>query len=62
MEEIIKCPHCSTDQNNYKCEYTCNYCNTSYCIICKEPFYIANYQTIKGHYKFCNNNYYKAKY
>jgi hypothetical protein len=63
MEESIICPYCLTDQNNYKCENICNTCNATYCIICNKPFHIINYQTKKGHFKFCNNNnYYIAKY
>ena len=53
MEESILCPYCYTDQNNYKCEKTCHSCNTMYCIICNEPFYIINYQIIKGHLNSC---------
>jgi hypothetical protein len=61
MEEVIICPYCLTDQNNYKCEKTCNKCNTTYCIQCNEPFHIINFKIIKGHYELCYYNY-KAKY
>ncbi len=56
MEEEIICPTCSTNQNNYKCEYSCNYCNTMYCISCNQPFHIINYNYIKGHYNNCHYN------
>jgi hypothetical protein len=59
MEASIICPYCLTDQNSYKCEINCTYCNTLYCLVCHEPFYIINnnYNNInKGHFKNCYIN------
>lgn len=53
MESNIICPHCNTDQNSYKCEINCTYCNTFFCLVCHEPFYIINNISIKGHNKTC---------
>ncbi len=58
METNIICPNCKTDLNSYKCENTCNFCDTIYCISCNEPFYIENYISYKGHK---NNCYIKSK-
>ena len=57
METNIICPNCITNMNDYKCEHTCNYCDTIYCLSCHEPFYYNNqgynqgYN--KGHKKSC---------
>ena len=63
MESTIICPHCNTDQNKYKCEINCNYCNTFFCLVCYEPFYIINNISYKGHFTNCYiinyNNYSK---
>ncbi len=56
METNIICPNCITDMNSYKCEYTCNYCDTIYCLLCNEPFYIINFVSYKGHRKMCYIN------
>ena len=53
MEETIICPYCYIDQNSYKCEINCVYCNTLYCLICNKPFYIINNISNKGHFKNC---------
>jgi hypothetical protein len=54
METNIICPHCNTDMNSYKCEHTCNYCDTIYCLSCNEPFYNNNKgYYYKGHKKNC---------
>jgi hypothetical protein len=49
METDIICPNCFTNLNSYKCEHTCDYCDTIYCLLCNEPFYNNN----KGHKKSC---------
>lgn len=59
METDIICPNCFTDMNSYKCEHTCNYCDTIYCLSCCEPFYIINFDNqcyYKGHKKNCYKN------
>jgi hypothetical protein len=53
METNIICPNCNTDQNSFKCEINCTYCNTYYCLVCHEPFYIENFNIIRGHMKDC---------
>jgi hypothetical protein len=61
METNIVCPHCNTDMNNYKCEYNCSYCNTIYCLSCREPFYIEKNISYKGHQQNCYINNIKSK-
>jgi len=66
MGTNIICPNCSTDQNSFKCEINCTYCNTYYCLVCHEPFYIINNNIIRGHLKECyinniNNKFIKSK-
>ncbi len=56
MEQNIICPHCNKNINDYKCEYTCNYCNTIYCLSCKKEFHIINNITNKDHYNKCYIN------
>ncbi len=53
METEIICPHCYTDMNNYKCEHTCNFCDTIFCLLCSKPFYIINFICHEGHKKNC---------
>ncbi len=43
METNIICPNCDSDLTSYKCEHTCNYCDTIFCLICNKPFHIINY-------------------
>jgi hypothetical protein len=58
METEIICPHCNTDMNSYKCEHTCDFCDTIYCLSCNKPFHIIDNNTLgcnKGHKKNCYN-------
>ncbi len=56
MDINIFCPNCNTDLNSYKCEHTCNFCDTIYCLTCSKPFHIINDISHKGHKKNCYNN------
>lgn len=53
MDTNIYCPYCKTDMNSYKCENTCNYCDTIYCLVCKKPFHIINNISYRDHKENC---------
>ena len=59
MDVNIICPYCYTDLNSYKCEHTCDFCDTIYCLSCSKPFHIIDKNTLgcyKGHKKNCYKN------
>ena len=60
MDTNIICPNCNTDMNSFKCEQSCNYCDTIYCLSCHKPFYIININN-QGYYKGHKNNCYDIK-
>ncbi len=53
MKENIICPYCNTDMNKYKCEYKCNDCDTIFCLICNNPFFVINSISHQGHRISC---------